>query len=744
MTPQAMRVDLSGLSMRELFRGEVESQTAGLTNALLALEREGSAPKLLEELMRGAHSLKGAARLVGYDAAVQVAHVMEECFVSAQKGDRTLGAAQIDVLLGGVDLLQTLAQLPEGEPAPAADEQVRKFLARLNDVLSAKEPPAAEPATTAATVEAKPAREEQERRGHDRTVRVTAESLDRLLALAGESLVASRWLAAHTGAMREARRAYRDATRRITGVRETAGNSSSERFQEEVIEAERAVLSVENRLTDLAAELEEFERRTLGLTQRLYQEVLTSRMRPFGDGIHGMPRMVRDLARGLGKEARLEVIGETTPVDRDILQRMESPLLHLLRNVVDHGIEMPDERERKGKPREGRVTLHARHAAGMLLVTVADDGRGINIEDVRKAVVQRELTTAEVAARLNETELLEFLFLPGFSMKEQVTDLSGRGVGLDAVRNVVKEIGGTVTITNHVGQGVHFTLQLPLTLSVLRALLVEIGGEVYAFPLTRVVRALKVERSRVASVEGREHFEMDGKQVGLVAAHQVLDLDKSPVASEEMSVVIVGERAPHAVVVDKLLVESALVVRPLDQRLGKIPDISAAALLPDGTPALILDVDDLLRSVEKLVSGGRLAKIQVAASNGDSSARKRVLVVDDSFTVRETERKLLEGRGYEVEVATDGMDGWNAVRTGHYDLVLTDVDMPRVDGVELTRLIRQDARLKGLPVVIVSYKDREDDRTRGLEAGADYYLTKASFHDETLLRAVSELIGAAA
>jgi two-component system, chemotaxis family, sensor histidine kinase and response regulator WspE len=295
-----------------------------------------------------------------------------------------------------------------------------------------------------------------------------------------------------------------------------------------------------------------------------------------------------------------------------------------------------------------------------------------------------------------------------------------------------------------VGQGVQFTLQLPLTLSVLRALLVEIGGEVYAFPLTRVVRALKVEKSRVASVEGREHFEMDGKQVGLVAAHQVLELDKSPIGNEEMSVVVVGERAHHAVVVDKLLVESALVVRPLDPRLGKIPDISAAALLPDGTPALILDVDDLLRSVEKLVSGGRLAKIHGTAANAHASQRKRVLVVDDSFTVRETERKLLEGGGYEVEVATDGMDGWNAVRTGHYDLILTDVDMPRLDGVELTRLIRQDARLKGMPVVIVSYKDREDDRTRGLEAGADYYLTKASFHDETLLRAVSELIGAAA
>jgi two-component system sensor histidine kinase and response regulator WspE len=244
-------------------------------------------------------------------------------------------------------------------------------------------------------------------------------------------------------------------------------------------------------------------------------------------------------------------------------------------------------------------------------------------------------------------------------------------------------------------------------------------------------------------VQGRQHFTMGEVQVGLVPAHQVLDVGQPPPSDGDVSVVVLSDKTDrYGLVIDRFLGERELVVRTLDSRLGKVRNISSAALLPDGSPVLIVDVDDLKRSIENLVSGDRLTRVG-NESTETLKNRKHVLVVDDSLTVRELERKLLVGGGYTVDVAVDGMDGWNAARAGNYDLVVTDVDMPRLNGIELLKLIRLDHRLKSVPVMIVSYKDRPEDRTMGMEAGADYYLTKASFHDETLLRVVKDLIGAA-
>ena len=345
---------------------------------------------------------------------------------------------------------------------------------------------------------------------------------------------------------------------------------------------------------------------------------------------------------------------------------------------------------------------------------------------------------------MSEEELIEFLFLPGFSTRDKVTELSGRGVGLDVVRSMVREVRGTVRLTSQAGRGTRCSLQLPLTLSVMRALIVEIGGEMYALPLARIVRTLKLPRHEIELLEGRQHFQLNGQSIGLVAAHQVLELDPPPAPPEELSIVVLGDMSQrHGLVVGGFHGERELVVQTLDPRLGKLKNIGAGAILADRTPALIVDVDDLLRSIELLASGSRLNRLQVGASENAAARRRRILVVDDSLTVRELERKLLTGRGYAVDVAIDGVDGWNTVRTGDYDLVISDVDMPRMDGIEMIGLLKKDPRLAGLPVMIVSYKEREEDRRRGLDAGADYYLTKSSFHDESLLRAVADLIGEA-
>jgi two-component system sensor histidine kinase and response regulator WspE len=287
-------------------------------------------------------------------------------------------------------------------------------------------------------------------------------------------------------------------------------------------------------------------------------------------------------------------------------------------------------------------------------------------------------------------------------------------------------------------------MQLPLTLSVVRALLVKIGGEPYAFPLARIDRTLKIHRDQIETMEGRQYFTFGNQHIGMLSASQVLELSEPVQHQDELPIVVLGERLDrYGLVVDCFLGERNLVVQTLDTRLGKIRDIGAAAILEDGAPCLIMDVDDLIRSIDILIAGGRLDRLEANDAGSHHHHGKRILVVDDSITVREVERNMLASRGYAVDVAVDGMDGWNAVRTGQYDLVISDVDMPRMNGFEFVAHIKEDPALKSTPVMIVSYKDREEDRARGLEVGADYYLTKGSFHDETLLDAVLDLIGEA-
>ncbi len=743
------------LSMQELFRVETENQTALLTSGLLELERAPASPAQFESLMRAAHSLKGAARIVNLLPAVHIAHALEDCFVAAQQGRLALGHEHIDALLRGVDWLAAMAQHDEisirhWQAEFGADCEV--WLKTLRTFLA---PPASLPAGTlenisaagtdlVQTAENKPAVAAKSEDA-DRVLHLTAENLNRLLGLAGEALVESRWLRPFGESLQRLKRMQTDLERTLDGLRQSFdGESLAEPTREKVNGLFQQVTEAQHYLNARLLELDLYDRRAANLSNRLYLEVLRTRMRPFGDGVHRFPRMVRDLARTLGKQVQLEIIGESTPVDREILGRLETPLAHLLRNAVDHGCEFPDGRRAAGKPPEAVIRLEARHSAGMLQVSVSDDGAGLDIERVRSVIAERKLTTPAVAEKMNDGELLQFLFLPGFTMKDTVTEISGRGVGLDVVQNMAKSVRGTVRVTTQPGHGMRFQLQLPLTLSVLRTLLVEIGGEPYAFPLAQIASTLKLARHQIETLEGRHHFRLADQHIGLLAAHQVFECPEVIIPGHDLPIVIIGERSTrYGLLVDRFLGERELVVQPLDPRLGKVKDISAAALMEDGAPVLIVDVDDLMCSIEKLVTTGALDYVGRSALAATTQPRKRVLVVDDSLTVRELERKLLEGAGYAAEVAVDGMDGWNAMRTGGFDLVITDVDMPRLDGIELATLIKQDANLKSVPVMIVSYKDREADRLRGLEAGADYYLTKGSFHDETLLQAVVDLIGEA-
>jgi two-component system sensor histidine kinase and response regulator WspE len=751
--------------MLELFRLDADTQLQALDEGLLALERNHATAQHLESCMRAAHSLKGAARVIGLHVGVEVAHAMEDCFVGAQRGALALGRPHIDVLLQGGDLLKRIASTPEQEIPDwtgAKRLEIDLFLAALRAAigganepapppaaaLSLASPTAAAPPSHARPIAAQPAEAQPPSADDDvdsRVLRVTAEHLNRLLGLAGESLVESRRVKPFSQSLLRLKRLQSATAASIDTVRDALGEQSLEHCESALVQTRQRLDECHQLLAQHLVELDLFDSRSTQLAHGLYDSALACRMRPFADGVRALPRMVRDLGRTLGKDVRLEIVGETTQVDRDILAKLDAPLGHLLRNAVDHGIELREQRAAAGKSSEGVVRLEARHYAGQLQIIVSDDGCGVDLEKLGEKVIARKLTNAETARQLSEAELLEFLFLPGLTLKEEVTEISGRGVGLDVVQSMIKQVRGTVRVTSEPGRGTRFQMQLPLTLSVVRTLLVDIGGEPYAFPLASIVRTLKLPKDAIEVLEGRQHSRLNGQSVGLVSAHQVFGGAKSSSAAAELSVVVLGDPAsPYGLVVDRFLGERDLVVQPLDKRLGKIKDIAAGALMEDGSPVLIVDVDDMLRSVEKFVTTGDVSKVEHTADDTVRRTRRRVLVVDDSLTVRELERKLLDQAGYEVEVAVDGMEGWNAVRAGEFDLVVTDIDMPRMDGIELVRLIKQDPKLGKLPVMIVSYKDREEDRRRGLEAGADYYLTKGSFHDDTLQQAVVDLIGEAA
>lgn len=743
-------------AMLSLFQDEVRQQIAALRQGMASLELAGPGPEDLNSLVQAAQSLKGVSRLVAVAGAVRLAEALEGMFSRAMQGGSAPGPEQRTQLARCLGLLAELEVADEegvaewstthrteitglaralqrqmaegGSLVPlAAPEAPRTIPVETRARAEVVASPVAPPPVAAEPVEA--------------VVRVTAQSLNRLMSLAGESLVQARWSQPFATAMLKLKKHQDHVAGLLDQLAQSlSGGVSSDQVDTLVAEARQQNARCRQVLGERISEFEDHAAQAENLNTRLYREVIVSRMRPFSDGAHGFPRLVRDMGRKLDKEVRLEIIGPTTEVDRDILEKLEAPLTHLLRNAVDHGIEAREDRLAAGKSECGLVRVEVRHRAGALLITIADDGGGIDLDRLRRKVVEKGLASTDMAQSLSEQELLEFLFLPGFSTAAALTEYSGRGVGLDVVQDTVRKVGGSVHITTKLGRGTQFHLHLPITLSVVRAVLVEIGGEPYAFAHNRIDRLIRVPRASISSLESRQFVTVDGQNVGLVLASQLFDLTLTQPVGDDLPVVLLSDlHGLYGLIVEAFRGEQDLVVRPLDARLGKVPNISAAAILDDGTPVLIADVEDLVRSMDHLIQGGALQRFEKPRSQARPS--KRILVVDDSITVREVERQLLSTHGYEVAVAVDGMEGWNIARAQPFDLIVTDVDMPRMNGLELVRLIRNHPGLKDIPVVIVSYKDREEDRLSGLEVGANYYLTKSSFHDNTFLQAVSDLVG---
>lgn len=728
-----------------LFATEMDDKAATMERLLLRLEQHPDQLELIAPLMRAAHSIKGAARAVRNDAAVALAHALEDRLSAAQKRAAPVNATLLDAALASVDALRALGKDDSESAGARAHAALTALVA--SGVRSSEREPEAGSEVSVATPHARELARDPDRPSTyidveegDPMVRVRASHLGRLIGLAGTGTVESRRLPAFAERQQRLRAQVTQSSAQLDDIHHSLGAPSNRSvLGQQLGQLRQHLADMRHQIGDWIDDFGEYTRDAYLLSERLYHAASASRLRPLQDIAGGYPRMVRDLARQLGKRARLDIVGIQVPVDRDVLERLDAPLTHLLRNAVDHGIESPEARTTAGKPTEGVIVLSATHRSGMLSIEVADDGRGIDLEAVRARIAAQGALGDAEAASLDREALSESLFAPGFSTRDEVSEISGRGVGLDVVREMVKSLGGSVRFESTTGHGTRFALLVPISRAVTRALVVRLGAERYAFPLARVDRVLRARTSEIGFSGGLPYLAQDGRNLGLVDLGEHLGLSGVDGASAHVDVVVTSLDG-HSIgfTSEAIIGEYDLATRPLDGRLGRVADLAALALLPDGAPVVLLDVDDLMRgALERQRSRQRADR----PAHGHGSRRRRVLVVDDSISVRELERQMLLARGYEVEVAVDGADAWAKLREWPCDLVVTDVDMPRMDGIELTRSIKQDPRLRDLPVVIVSYRDREEDRTRGVEARADAYLTKSDFHEETFARVLQDLIG---
>ena len=737
--------------MFKLFCTELQNSLNIINNILLEIDNDDHNDSSLEAMMRAAHSIKGAARMIGIEGVVKLSHVMEDVFVAAQNKKIELIKESVDQIFTCNDLLQQIESLDSTDISKWTQENtdnINNFIELLNKIhdgqtitpVKLKKEPQKNNTniSTAIPSEAKTNTES------DSMVRVSTSRINKLVGLAGELTVSSNWIRQYSESMLDLKRKHNEILEQIDRLRNIIDDSQHSEHEHNLItNIQHKAENYRDEITSRLISLDNFDRRSSSINSQINHEIIGSRMRPFSDSTQGYKRMVRDISNTLNKKVNFIIQGEDTPVDRDILEKLDAPLNHMIRNSIDHGIETPEERLQKGKPETGTITVTASHQSGRLRIQVKDDGRGVDIENLRNKILNKNLVNANMAENLSKSELLDFLFLPSFSTRSEVTELSGRGVGLDVVHSALQEVRGKLHADTEIDHGMEINMELPLTLSVIRSLMVSINNELYAFPLAKIQSLVTVQKADISIFEDKQYISIDDKHIGLIHCAQILGISNTPSEKENIPVIIIGDwNMSYGLVVDELIGERGLALRTLNKKLGKIKDISSAAITDSGEPVLVFDIDDLQQSIHDIITGKDLYRIS-SDTMRETVSRKRVLVVDDSLTVREIEKKLLESRDYLVDIAIDGVDGWNTVRNGNYDLVISDIDMPRMNGIEFITMIKNDAALRSIPVMMVSYKDRPEDKQKGLEAGADYYLTKGSFHDDTLIDAVVDLIGEA-
>jgi two-component system chemotaxis sensor kinase CheA len=475
------------------------------------------------------------------------------------------------------------------------------------------------------------------------------------------------------------------------------------------------------------------------IIDELQEEIKRVRMLPLRTITTTFGRMVRDLARERGKKVNLTILGGETELDKRILEQIKDPLIHLLRNAVDHGLETPEYRQQTGKPAEGQITLAASQHGHNIVITLSDDGSGLDLAAIRLAAARRGLISLVEAEKLSDAEVANLIFDSGLSTSKIITDISGRGVGLDVVRQNVEALQGILEVASVPEQSTTFTLTLPLTLASSHGLLMQSGGQIFALPLSTVERMVQVSRSDIANVSGKEAITYQGKPVALARLADLLELPDSTPASERVTVVIIAVAEKRlGLIVDDLVGEQEIVIKNLGRQLVKVGGIAGATVLGSGQVVLVLHGADLIKLTARTQPR---ALATTGPEAGRAAERKTILVVDDSITTRTLEKNILEAAGYQVKLATDGEEALAVLVTdGLPSLIVTDINMPRLDGFDLTYRIKQDSRYADIPVILVTSLDSPADKARGIEVGADAYIVKSRFDQGNLLETIEQLI----
>jgi two-component system chemotaxis sensor kinase CheA len=766
------------------FRAEADEHLTAMSSGLLALEKTPTGAQqaeIVEVIFRDAHSLKGAARAVNLTPVETVCQSLESVFAALKDGRLGVSPPLLELLQQTIDALAGLLSADAGEQQPPVTALIR----RLDDALRVTQPETEKLA--AAPQRASPAEASTEPAASagthmppmapslaTETVRISTAKLDAVMRQV-EELLAPRLAAgqrarelretnATLAAWKKRRLRIQPALRLIerslppapketrqASERSDKANGSTRGRQEiakvlEYLDGEQLHMKMlEDRLSQLKRSAERDQRMLVGMTDCLLHDVKEMQLLPFASLFEILPRLARELAREQGKSVELEIQGSEIEIDRRILEAMKDPLIHLLRNGIDHGIEKPAVREARRKSPHAKITLAiSQKDSGKVEVLVADDGAGIDAARVKAVASKLGVVSAEDAERLGEQETLALIFQSGVTTSPIITDVSGRGLGLAIVREKVERLGGSIAIESRPDIGTAFRIVLPLTMANFRGVLVRAGGQLFVIPATNVERVTRVADKDIQTVENRETILLDGQAVSLAWLSDVLELSRPHATAqptENALVLVLGlGQARIAFRVEEILGEQEVLVKALGRQLARVRNVAGASVLGTGQVAPVLNVPDLLKSAVKRATAPFEPAHPLSAENAGAAEKQSILVVEDSITSRSLLKNILESAGYRVTTAVDGADGYTTLKTGTFDLVVSDVEMPRMNGFDLTAKVRADKQLAQLPVVLVTALESREHRERGIDVGANAYIVKSSFDQSNLLEIIQRLI----
>jgi two-component system chemotaxis sensor kinase CheA len=746
--------------LHQAFAMEAEEHLQAMTSNLLDLEKT-SAPdrkkEIVEIIFREAHSLKGAAHAVKRTDIESVCQALESVFASWKRRGAVEAAAEtFDVLGSALDFAEELLAQPgvaTEAPAQSALQEIVRRLTQLNAPVAGSAPAApAQLDTVRPTTPSVPppelAHHESERQNVVETVRVPTVKMDELL-LRAEGMLGMKMLAGqHLVDLRELgmrieqwRKEWGKLSKKTRAAK--ASVLPGEKLHQVLEWNESRLHVLDGKLVELTKAAERNQRIVGSLVDDLLDDAKRLAMQPFARMLDTVPKQVRDLAREQGKEVEVVIHGQEFEIDKRILDEMKTPFIHLVRNAIDHGIEKPDVRRQLSKPACGLLTIAVSQRDGdKLEILVSDDGAGIDLAKVKVAAVKSELIGRDEADHLSESSALALIFQSGVSTSPILTEISGRGLGMAIVREKVEKLGGQISIEMKPDIGTTFRMVLPVTLAIFKGILVRSGGQTFVIPTSSVERITRVKRDEIKTVENRETVNVEGRPLSLAWLADMLELPRiepEPAAAfVEVFILRVAERR-LAFAVEEVIDEQEVLVKNLNKPLVRVRNIAGATVLPSGKPILILNAVDLLQTAIRMAAGGGARRISRGATP-EVARVFRILVADDSVTSRMLLKNILQSAGYQVTTAVDGVDAFTALRSGEFDLVVTDVEMPRMDGFDLTSKIRADPASAELPVVLVTALSSREDQERGIDVGANAYIVKSSFDQSDLLAVIRNLL----